>query len=51
MQATVIPSATKDTLRVPKLKRGVDGKLEFKVNSPESFIGVIEFCYFEKSLG
>ena len=51
MQATVIPSATKDTLRVPKLKRGVDGKLEFKVNSPESFIGVIEIFYFEKSLG
>ena len=51
MQSTIIPSATKDTLRVSKLKRGVDGKLEFKVNGNESFTGVVEIFYFEKSLG
>lgn len=30
MKPTLIPSATKDTLIVPKLKKGIDGKLVFK---------------------
>lgn len=50
MQARVIPSATRDTLIVPKLKKGTNGKLEFKINNNE-FYKEIEIFYFEKSLG
>lgn len=49
MKVNVIPSATKDTLRVARFKKNIDGKLEFRIlnNYPMQ----IEIFYFEKSLG
>ncbi len=50
MQVRVIPSATKDTLIVPKLKKGIDGKLVFKeIHNLGSF--EVEIIYADKSLG
>jgi hypothetical protein len=45
----IIPTATSGTIRVPKLKKGADGKLLFrKTNSHPLFIEII---YSDKSLG
>lgn len=50
MQARVIPSATKDTLIVPKLRKGIDSKLVFKrIHNPAFF--EVEIIYADKSLG
>ncbi|MDK2082024.1 hypothetical protein [Aliarcobacter butzleri] len=50
MKPTLIPSATKDTLIVPKLKKGIDGKLVFKkIDNPMVF--EVEIIYSDKSLG
>lgn len=50
MQARVIPSATKDTLIVPKLRKGIDSKLVFKrIHNPICF--EVEIIYADKSLG
>ncbi len=50
MQARVIPSATKDTLIVPKLRKGIDSKLVFKrIHNPMCF--EVEIIYADKSLG
>ena len=50
MQARVIPSATKDTLIVPKLRKGIDSKLVFKrIHNPTCF--EVEIIYADKSLG
>lgn len=50
MKVKVIPTATSGTIRVPKLKKGVDGKLLFKkIHNPMAFI--VEIIYSEKSLG
>lgn len=50
MQARVIPSATKNTLIVPKLRKGIDSKLVFKrIHNPICF--EVEIIYADKSLG
>ena len=50
MQPKLIPSATKDTLIVPKLKKGIDSKLVFKrIHNPAFF--EVEIIYADKSLG
>ena len=50
MQPRVIPSATKDTLIVPKLRKGIDSKLVFKrIHNPAFF--EVEIIYADKSLG
>ena len=50
MKPTLIPSATKDTLIVPKLKKGIDGKLVFKKIDYHMWLEV-EIIYADKSLG
>ena len=50
MKPTLIPSATKDTLIVPKLKKGIDGKLVFKKIDYHMWFEV-EIIYADKSLG
>lgn len=50
MKPTLIPSATKDTLIVPKLKKGIDGKLVFKKIDYHMCLEV-EIIYADKSLG
>ena len=50
MKPTLIPSATKDTLIVPKLKKGIDGKLVFKKIEYHMWFEV-EIIYADKSLG
>ena len=49
MKPTLIPSATKDTLIVPKLKKGIDGKLVFKKIDYHMWFEV-EIIYADKSL-
>ena len=50
MKPTLIPSATKDTLIVPKLNKGIDGKLVFKKIDYHMWFEV-EIIYADKSLG
>ena len=50
MQPKLIPSATKDTLIVPKLKKGIDSKLVF-VEIDNSLSLIVEIIYADKSLG
>ena len=50
MKPTLIPSATKDTLIVLKLKKGIDGKLVFKKIDYHMWFEV-EIIYADKSLG
>ncbi|MGJ0310835.1 hypothetical protein [Aliarcobacter cryaerophilus] len=50
MQPIVIPSATKDTLIVPKIRKGIDGKLVFKKIDYHMCLEV-EIIYADKSLG
>lgn len=50
MKPILIPSATKDTLIVPKLKKGIDGKLVFKKIDYHMWFEV-EIIYADKSLG
>ncbi|MGJ0338587.1 hypothetical protein [Aliarcobacter cryaerophilus] len=50
MQPIVIPSATKDTLIVPKIRKGIDGKLVFKKIAYHMCLEV-EIIYADKSLG
>ena len=50
MQPRVIPSATKDTLIVPKIRKGIDGKLVFKKIDYHMCLEV-EIIYADKSLG
>ena len=50
MKPTLIPSATKDTLIIPKLKKGIDGKLVFKKIDYHMWFEV-EIIYADKSLG
>lgn len=49
LKARVIPSATKETIRVPRFKKTTDGILEFRTINNNPLL--VEIIYIEKSLG